>query len=84
MYYEYTGAMRFLSMLLAVTPLVWAQAPAPPVVLKSARMFDGQSSALTSPGLVVVAGNKIIGVGASAQIPHGAQIIDLGNSTLLP
>jgi len=67
---------------LAIT--AWAQAPAPPVVLKSARMFDGKSSTLTTPGLVVVAGNKIIGTGAGAQIPSNAQVIDLGNSTLLP
>jgi len=76
--------MRFLSMLLVFAWAMQAQTPAPPIVLKAARMFDGQSSALTSPGLVVVAGNKIIGVGAGAQIPNGAQFIDLGDSTILP
>ncbi len=58
--------------------------PNPPIVLKAARMFDGKSSIPTSPGLVVVAGNKIIGLGAGAAIPGAAQVIDLGNSTLLP
>ena len=76
--------LRLLSMLLACTWIVPAQTSAPPIVLKAARMFDGKASALTTPGLVVVAGNKIIGVGAGAQIPNGAQIIDLGNATLLP
>ncbi len=47
-------------------------------------MFDGKSSSLTSPGLVVVVGNKIVAAGAGAQTPAGAQIIDLGDSTLLP
>jgi imidazolonepropionase-like amidohydrolase len=74
--------LRLLSPLLAVA--AFAQTPAPPIVLKAAHMFDGQSSTLTSPGLVVVAGNKIIGIGANAQIPTNAQVIDLGNATLLP
>jgi imidazolonepropionase-like amidohydrolase len=62
----------------------FAQTSSPPVVLKAARMFDGKSAVVVSPGLVVVAGNKIIGIGTGAQIPAGAQIVDLGNATLLP
>ena len=53
-------------------------------VLKAARMFDGKSNALTSPGLVVVTDGKIAGVGAGATIPAGAEVIDLGDATLLP
>lgn len=75
--------MRALLIAILVSSAL-AQSPPPAIVLKAARMFDGNSRALTSPGLVVVAGNKIIGVGAGAQIPDRAQIIDLGNSTLLP
>jgi imidazolonepropionase-like amidohydrolase len=47
-------------------------------------MFDGKSNALTTPGLVVVSDGKIAAVGASAAIPPGAQIIELGDATLLP
>jgi len=54
------------------------------VVLKAARMFDGKSSSLTSPGLVVVADGKIVAVGGEATIPAGAELIDLGDATLLP
>jgi imidazolonepropionase-like amidohydrolase len=75
--------MRLLIVSLLAS-LGWAQTTPPPIVLKAARMFDGHSSTLTTPGLVVVAGNKIIGIGSGASIPSGAQIIDLGNSTLLP
>jgi len=53
-------------------------------VLKAARMFDGKSSSVTSPGLVVVSGGKISGVGAGATIPADADVIDLGDATLLP
>jgi imidazolonepropionase-like amidohydrolase len=53
-------------------------------VLKAARMFDGKSDALTTPGLVVVRDGKIAGVGASASAPDEAEVIDLGDATLLP
>lgn len=53
-------------------------------VLKAARAFDGKGDAVVSPGLVVVTGGRITGVGASAAIPANAQVIDLGDATLLP
>ncbi len=66
--------------LAAVLPL----AAADPIVVKASRMFDGKSDRVVSPGLVVVDGGKIVGVGDSAKIPAGAQTIDLGDATLLP
>ena len=54
------------------------------VVLKAARMFDGKSDAIVKPGLVVITEGKIAGVGANAAIPPGAEVIDLGDATLLP
>jgi imidazolonepropionase-like amidohydrolase len=53
-------------------------------VLKAARMFNGKSDHVVSPGLVVVANGKIVGVGPSAAIPAGAEIVDLGDATLMP
>src|SRR5208337_3828154 len=53
-------------------------------VLKAARLFDGKSNSLVTPGLVVVTGGKIAGVGSAASIPAGAEVIDLGDATLLP
>src|SRR5712691_2414482 len=62
-----------------------AQKPAPKtIVLKAARMFDGKSDSLTKPGLVVITDGKIAAVGAAAAIPSGAEVIDLGDATLLP
>jgi imidazolonepropionase-like amidohydrolase len=54
------------------------------VVIKAARMFDGRSDAVTTPGLVVVSGGRIQAVGAQARVPEGAEVIDLGDATLLP
>jgi imidazolonepropionase-like amidohydrolase len=53
-------------------------------VLKAAHLFDGKSDHVVSPGLVVVANGKIIAVGGHAAFPAGAEIIDLGDATLLP
>ena len=53
-------------------------------VLKASRMFDGKSGTLVTPGVVVVTGGKIVGVGASATVPTGAEVIELGDATLLP
>ena len=53
-------------------------------VLKAARMFDGKSESLTTPGMVVVQDGKIVGVGANANAPAGAEVVDLGDATLLP
>jgi imidazolonepropionase-like amidohydrolase len=62
-----------------------AQKPASKTyVLKAARMFDGKSNALATPGLVVVAEGKIVAVGAKVAVPTGAEVIDLGDATLLP
>lgn len=66
---------------------VYSQAQKPPektYVLKAARLFDGKSDSVTTPGIVVVAGGKIVAVGPSAKIPSGAETIDLGDATLLP
>src|SRR4051794_38521347 len=53
-------------------------------VLRAARLFDGKSDKLGSPGVVVVAGRKIAAVGPEAEVPEGATVIDLGDATLCP
>jgi imidazolonepropionase-like amidohydrolase len=53
-------------------------------VLKAAAMFDGKSDNLVTPGLVVVTNGRITAVGSGASIPAGAEVIDLGDATLLP
>ena len=60
------------------------QAAGKTTVLKAARLFDGKSNALATPGIVVVTDGKITAVGANAAVPTGAEVIDLGDATLLP
>ena len=53
-------------------------------VLKAARLFDGKSNTLVTPGVVVVTAGKIVGSAVRATIPPGAEVIELGDATLLP
>lgn len=69
--------------MLAALPLS-AAPPSQAKVIKAARLFDGKSEGPVSPGIVVVIGDKIQGVGSEAHIPPGAEVIDLGDATLLP
>ncbi len=54
------------------------------VVLKADRLFDGQSNAVVSPGVVVINGTRIESVNPSGPLPVGARVIELGDATLLP
>lgn len=76
--------MRTFAAFLLVAAALSSQPAPKQIVLKAARMFDGASDSLVTPGLVVVEGNRIAGVGASAVLQPGAEVIDLGDATLLP
>ena len=54
------------------------------IALKAARLFDATSERLREDAVVLVRDGRIVGVGASTDIPAGTQIIDLGDATLLP
>jgi imidazolonepropionase-like amidohydrolase len=61
-----------------------ASAAGKTTVLKAARLFDGKSGKVTSPGVVVVADGKITAVGSGAALPRDAEVVDLGDATLMP
>ena len=55
-----------------------------PIVLKAAHLFDSVSGRLTDGAVIIVQGNKIQAVGAASPLPADAEVIDLGDATLLP
>ncbi|HVP61885.1 MAG TPA: amidohydrolase family protein [Myxococcaceae bacterium] len=66
---------------------VWcagAAAAEPVTVLRAARLYDGKSDAVVTPGVVVVSDGRIVGAGARVEVPPGGKVIDLGDATLLP
>jgi imidazolonepropionase-like amidohydrolase len=53
-------------------------------VLHAARMLDVESGHITAPGEILVEGHLIREVGAKVSRPAGAELIELGDTTLLP
>src|SRR5277367_4691895 len=76
------GVIGALMVALALAGL--AGAAGRTTVIKAARMFDGKSGQISTPGVVVVTDGKIAGTGANAAVPAGAEVIDLGDATLMP
>src|SRR4051794_14254637 len=75
---------RITAVALALLALSAFAADAPPkvVALRAARMIDGRGGAVVAPAVIVIRDNKIKSTGAT--VPADAQVIDLGDMTLLP
>ncbi|MGD0127727.1 MAG: amidohydrolase family protein [Terriglobia bacterium] len=72
-------------------PFCAAFAQAPPraeskqaVVLHAARLLDIESGKIVAPGEVLVEGDRIAEAGSAVKRPEGAEVIDLGDRTLMP
>src|SRR5215469_716757 len=80
-----TGKLCFTLILsFALCALVQAQTPPKPIVLHAARMVDIESGKIVSPGEVLVEGDKISEAGEKVNRSAGAELIDLGDVTLMP
>lgn len=78
-----------LSAELLVATLAWCSwpqdaPPAKPVVVRAARMLDVKAGKVVPNAVVVIEGERITSVGPGSSIPQGAEIIDLGDATLMP
>jgi imidazolonepropionase-like amidohydrolase len=54
------------------------------IALKAARVITAVDDGVVRNGVVIVQGDRIKAVGPSLQIPANAEVIDLGDATLLP
>jgi len=62
-----------------------AQTPAQPaIVLHAARLLDIKNGRIVKPGEILVQGDRIAEVGSAVKHPAGAEVIDLGDRTLMP
>lgn len=57
--------------------------PPSPVVLRASRLLDVDAGTYVEPGVLLVEGARIIEVSPSS-IPDDAEVVDLGDRTLLP
>jgi len=80
------GFTLFSSLLLSASNAI-AQSDANashPIVLRAARLLDVKAGRIVKPAEILVQGERIVEVGASVKHPAGAEVIDLGDRTLLP
>jgi imidazolonepropionase-like amidohydrolase len=59
-------------------------APPHPIILHAARLLDIETGKILTPGEVLVEGERIVAAGSTVTHPAGAEIIDLGDRTLMP
>src|SRR5438105_2742926 len=81
-----TCRLRIVFLLVFAVTAGWAQTSKSPhaIVLHAARLLDVENGRVLSPGEVLVEGERIAEVGKTVKHPAGAEIIDLGDRTLLP
>src|SRR5580704_16279186 len=84
-----SGVSRFFivaALALAFASFADAQSATAPrvIVLHAARLLDIRKGTVITPGEVLVSGDRIVEVGAAVKHPAGAEVIDLGDRTLLP
>ena len=82
-------ASFFSTFLLAfLLPPASAQSTSPTpkhvIVLHAARLLDIETGKIIAPGEVLIQDDRIVEVGLSVQHPQGAEVIDLGDTTILP
>jgi imidazolonepropionase-like amidohydrolase len=58
--------------------------PAHSIVLRTARLLEVDTGQILAPAEILVQGERIAEVGKTVSHPAGAEIIDLGDRTLLP
>ena len=54
------------------------------VVVHAGHLLDVKTGKMLSNQTIVIQGDRIASVGSDAQVPAGAQVVDLSNATVLP
>ena len=68
----------------ASIPATAEQPASTAIVLHAARLLEVDTGRVIAPAEILVQGERITAMGATVVHPAGAQVIDLGDSTLLP
>ncbi|MGH9602837.1 MAG: amidohydrolase family protein, partial [Terriglobales bacterium] len=58
--------------------------PAQVTAIKAGRLIDVEAAAVLTNQVILIEDGKIKAVGSDVQIPAGAKVIDLSQSTVLP
>jgi imidazolonepropionase-like amidohydrolase len=63
--------------------LALGQAPTK-IAIRAGKLIDGRSDKPLEKPLIVIENDKIVSVTSGGNAPQGAEVVDLGNATLLP
>src|SRR5258708_18592605 len=77
-------SLAMASALSAHSPAIAQQSASRPIVLHAARLLESDTGRMITPGAIPVDGARIAAAASAASHPAGAQVIDLGDTTLLP
>jgi imidazolonepropionase-like amidohydrolase len=78
--------LRYLlvpSIILSLCGVVISQRPAA-VAIKAGRVLDVRTGQIAQNVMIIIEGDRITGIGPSAVVPAGAEVIDLKSMTVLP
>lgn len=82
---EYVSGCVLMLAMSGLWPTARAQQTANhPIVLHAAHLLEVDTGRIVSPGEILIDGERITAAGSSVRHPSGAQLIDLGDTTLLP
>lgn len=78
------GWGSILALVLLSLPAPAQQQASTPIVLHAARLLEVDTGKVLQPGEILVVGERIQAVGTAVAHPQGAEVVDLGDATLLP
>lgn len=79
------GVLFCLSLYFLLTAAVAQQNPPPKIIaLRASRMLDVNSGNMVRDAVILIQDEKITARGAALKIPADAQVVNLGDATLLP
>jgi imidazolonepropionase-like amidohydrolase len=77
--------ISFCAIYLFNSSLALSQQPAPRIIaVKTGRSLDVRTGSMIAGAVILIEGDRIKEVGANLAIPAGAEVIDLGQKTILP
>jgi imidazolonepropionase-like amidohydrolase len=82
--FQLSALLSVLAVLSSPAAAQSQQAAPHSIVLRAARLLDIKNGRLIKPGEVLVEGERIVEVGSSVKHPANAEVIDLGDRTLMP
>jgi len=78
-------SLQSLTLFFALGAALGAQAPPPKVkAVKAAHLIDVAAGKVVDDAVVIIEGDRIKAAGSRLPIPEGAEVLDLGDATLMP